>query len=478
MWRHSMYWVIVPTMFLVSFAVAAMLVAYGTISEEIRLRKVMAPGPLQQAFEQALPSFLPLDEVVRYPQAWCSETLRVLADRVLARPMADRAGDRNANSFYQTVNSGRMVVSLIATGGEGCTFSSEHSAVQPALRKAFDVYLQLGSVGAYDKLVEHPDGWISVVRLAPQRPDGPQLVVGVSILSPFAKLAQRGAIFWPLTIFIFVTNVAAAGVLVAVLIRRIQRANDVAAAWTLGDLTIRIGDTGCDEFSRLTHKFDSMADALSGLIKTKQALATSEERNRLARDLHDTAKQRAFALNMQLTAASRTLDPDSREGHLVGSALQLASQLQQDLASVVRPMLEPTIADAGFRQALTDGVARLLTGSPVRWTVSLDTAAEVTIASHAEIARQLILITMEAVANVLRHSGGTSCDIVCRQSENAVSWTIVDNGVGMSVPHGRSNGIGLESMKLRATGLPRGTFAILPTAGGGTTNHITFVLPD
>lgn len=473
-----MYWVIVPTLFLVSFAVAALLVSYGTISEEVRLRKILAPGPLQRAFEQALPTFLPLDVVAQYPQAWCGDTLQVLADRVLARPMADRAGDRNANSFYQTVNSGRMIVLLVTTEGKRCTFSSDQRPVQPALRNAVDAYMRRRNHAGDDKLVEHADGWISVARVAPRGPVGAHLVVGLSMLSPFSKLAQRGAIFWPLTIFIFVTNVAAAGVLVAVLIRRIRRANDVAAAWTLGDLTMRIGDPGRDEFSRLTHKFDTMADALSGLIETKQALAASEERNRLARDLHDTAKQRAFALNLQLTAANRILQPGTREECLVGSALMLASQLQQDLASVVRPMLDPTIAESGFRQALTDGVARLLAGSQVRWTIELDSAGEDAIAAHAEIARQLLLITVEAVSNVLRHSGGTRCDIAGRLDGRAICWTVADNGVGLPMPDGRRTGIGLESMKMRATGLPQGTFAVLPAGDGGTIIAVTFALPE
>ena len=469
-------------MFLASCIGAALLVAYGTVNEELRLRRILAPDSLSEAIERTVNAAVPLDVIAAYPKSWCIESLRVLSDRVLSQVLADRAGDRNANSFYQSVKAGRFSVSLKAPGTPGCSFSSEEVEVLPELRQEIEANLHRASTAVSNKIIEKTDGWISVASLAPAGEEGPHLVAGIYLLSPFAKLAQRGSVFGPLAIFIFCTNIVTALVLVSLLIRRIRRANVVSGAWTLGNLAVRIDDPGRDEFSRLTHKFDQMADALSDLIETKQALAASEERNRLARDLHDSAKQRAFALNLQLTAAQRTMASETKEGKLIGAALLLANQLQQDLAGVVRPLLEPTIIQAGFRKVLSDGVERLLSGSSIEWSLSIDAEEDAMLTERPELARQLLLITIEAVANALKHSSCKTCVIKGTRRDEFFSWVISDDGCGMSLANqAKTQGMGLASMKIRATDLPQGTLDILSRVGAartgaGTSINVTFKL--
>jgi signal transduction histidine kinase len=474
-----MFWKLVPLMFLASAAFGAFTIVKATLEEEIRLRKALTPHGLSQMAGRALKEAMPLGAVSEAPEAWCADALGVLADRIFGRILADRGGDDNVNSFNRSVRSGRLAASLSVAGATRCTFPKQATLPLPALAQAMDSQTSIAADASLAGIREQADGWISVASIAPEGPGGPVLTVGVYLLSPFDKLAQRGSILGALATFILYTNIITALVLVFVVIWRIQRADQVLAAWTVGNLSARFNDSGKDEFSRLTQKLDVMADSLSGVIDVRQALAASEERNRLARDLHDTAKQRAFALNLQLSAARKRLAPDTQESRLIEAALALASQLQQDLAAVIHPLLEPTMAESGFRQVLLDGVERMLEGSGVGWSFTLDPVDEALLASRQEVARALLLMTVEAVANVLKHAQATQCSISGRREGRLFAWRIDDDGRGMRLLDTRKvKGVGLASMKLRATRLRDGVFEILPGINGGTSIKISFRLEE
>ena len=392
--------------------------------------------------------------------------------------MGDRTGDANANGFYQTVKSGRLVISLRTASGHTCTFSSNERAVMPTLRERIEASATHPIAGLAGKAVETPEGWISVATLRPLGDQGATFSVGVHIFSPLEKFLQPRAVLVPLAAYILVMNALAALMIVILLIRRIKRADEAATAWTSGDLATRIHDTGQDEFSGLAQKFDMMADAISGVIQVKQALAAAEERNRLARDLHDSAKQRAFALNLQLSAARGSVPANTVGARLLDAALSLTSQLQQDLASVIGRLGAPTIAESGFRHALTEGVETLLTGSQIEYSIVLNNGDEALLAMLPEVERQLFLITLEAVANALKHARCTQCVISGKREGSHFIWRIVDNGTGCRSLDGEPQGMGLANMKLRADSLPHGHLDILTNDAGGTAIVVTFCLTN
>ena len=76
-----------------------------------------------------------------------------------------------------------------------------------------------------------------------------------------------------------------------------------------------------DELGQLAQRLNQMARQLEHLLDTRRELAVVEERNRLARDLHDSVKQQAFAAAAQLSAAKALLkrDPEAAEPHVARS---------------------------------------------------------------------------------------------------------------------------------------------------------------
>lgn len=477
-WRHSWFWTIVPAMFIASCICMFAMIGAAAFGEDPRLREALAPAKLEQALQAALRSSTPLLTSEGMPTDWCTDTLHVLAQRVLAEAIGDRTGDSNENGFHRASLAGRLGIELRGAAGSMCRFGGDETGIAPALRQAMDSARQRARQGAPGVLGEQPDGWTSTVALALPGPGSPVLTVGAYMLSPLTKLMRPRGVFGPLAVFILCMNMLAALVLVLLLIRRIKRADAAAMAWTLGNLDARIKDTGQDELSRLTRKFDIMADAMSGVIQVKQSLAAAEERNRLARDLHDSAKQRAFALNLQLSAARESVAHGPQGAQLIDAALTLAGQLQKDLSSIIQRLGAPTIVESGFRHVLSEGVDALLAGSGISWSLSLAPSDESALAALPEVPHQLFLITLEAVANALKHATCAHCDISCERRGTLCIWRVCDNGRGLAPSFAGLKGMGLANMKLRAISLNEGTFDILPSPGGGTAIVVGFRVPN
>jgi signal transduction histidine kinase len=257
-------------------------------------------------------------------------------------------------------------------------------------------------------------------------------------------------------------------------LRRVHRATRAADRWAAGDFSARIIDRSSDEFSALAERFNRMADALAHTIKVDKALAVSVERNRIARDLHDTAKQRSFVLGLKLTE----LEHDARaHGELlttIADARRLVDHLQQDLVRAVSGFNLPAVTESGLRDALTRSIGDLLSGSHIEWSLEFPHDAERTLVPAPVIAQELMAITHEAVANARRHSGCTSIRVTA-QSQGRLTWIIADNGKGFD-PALATDGMGLTNLHWRARSLPGGALSV-DSSSAGTRVVVSFDPP-
>ena len=88
-------------------------------------------------------------------------------------------------------------------------------------------------------------------------------------------------------------------------VERLNRLAEASKAWSQGDFTSIVDDSASDELAQLTHRLNNMAQQLDLLLETRREFAVLEERNRLARDLHDSVKQQAFAAAAQISGVRR-----------------------------------------------------------------------------------------------------------------------------------------------------------------------------
>jgi signal transduction histidine kinase len=295
------------------------------------------------------------------------------------------------------------------------------------------------------------------------------LFVELRLPLPWHKFLLELSFEWPIVLgYLIVFGLASSFVLAAWVTRRLNRIARAADAWSRGDFSGRIGDASSDELGLLSASLDRMALDLRGLMRSRAQLATLAERQRLARDLHDTVKQKAFALNLQLATARRLL-AGAPGAERLDPAQRLSQQIQQELGQILDEMrasdsdlpLAERVRSRAEDWAHTSGMA-----------LDFDLADVPPLAAPHEDA--LLRIVDEALSNVLRHSGASRVLVGLRREAERVRLVIADNGRGV-VAGTDDTGMGLRNMRQRAQGLPGGRFRFESQPGHGTRVDIDFL---
>lgn len=280
---------------------------------------------------------------------------------------------------------------------------------------------------------------------------------------PWHRLTGEKSFEWPiLLVYLIVFSLATAFFMVRWVTRRLNTIADAAESWSEGDFSTLIPDDSGDELGRLSRDLNEMACELMSLMESRAELASLQERQRIARDLHDTVKQKAFALNLQIRAARRLIGQDDEAAKTrLDDSFELINGIQRQLVNVLhelrserppRGFLAPRLRDLAERWARLSGLQR---------EFDLDDS----IPDHAVHGEALLRIAEEALANVLRHSGATRVAIRLHRKDEQIALAITDNGVGGA---DSSSGMGLANMRARAEGLPGGHFELISTPGAGT----------
>lgn len=232
--------------------------------------------------------------------------------------------------------------------------------------------------------------------------------------------------------------------------RRLRRIARAADAWSRGDFAVEARDPSGDELGQLARDLNRMAEQLQTLLHDRQQLATVEERNRLARDLHDSIKQQVFATSMQVAAARALVrsNPDAAEARLV-EVERLMGDAQRELNTLIQELRPPALGDRGLVPALRELAAG--------WSRATGVAAEVRAQGERpaplETEQALFRIAQEALSNVARHSGATAVDVRVAWERNGLTLAVQDNGHGFDVAERDGKGVGLRSMRERVEAL-------------------------
>ena len=252
------------------------------------------------------------------------------------------------------------------------------------------------------------------------------------------------------------------------MVKRFERLSDATDAWSRGDFSQFIHDPNGDEISQLAGRMNSMAGQLQNLLKRRQEMAISEERNRLARELHDSAKQQALAASFQLGTAITLYErePQSAKQHLL-EADNLVDSVRKELTDLIYELRPPTQNGGNFVQTLNDYTTEWAHQNEIGVNVNVEGYKE----SSLEIEGALYRIVQEALANIARHSSAGSADVSLVYGSEAVTLTIADDGRGFDINE-QHNGMGLHSMQERAESLS-GDFVIESGLGHGTRISVT-----
>lgn len=206
------------------------------------------------------------------------------------------------------------------------------------------------------------------------------------------------------------------------------------------------------------------------LFEASRERSITEERSRLARDLHDALTQRLFSLNLTLEAAAATADGTNPATTVeaIHQAQGLVESALAELRSLIFELRPPALEADGLLGALRKHAALLSRAHAVPVTVT-DARSPGSPGPSAAGERELWRVAEEALSNALRHAGASEIRVTVEEDGDTV-LSVADNGVGFD-PDARSiaaRRLGLVSMRERIEAAG-GTFEIVSAPGQGTT---------
>ncbi|MGW7411968.1 sensor histidine kinase [Streptomyces sp. NPDC054863] len=235
------------------------------------------------------------------------------------------------------------------------------------------------------------------------------------------------------------------------------------------------------ESERRRELIDELLSTRAELAEAERAAGTLAERERLAREIHDTLAQGLSSIQLLLRAAERALPGDDHgDDPALGHIRQAREAAQDNLAEArrfVRALSPPDLEHGSLAGALE----RLCTPTPggpaVQFGIS---GTPVELPTPYEVA--LLRIAQSALANTVRHAKADRAEITLSFMETSVALDIVDDGIGFDPkrtkrrPAPGDGGFGLPAMRSRARSLG-GTLSVESAPGQGTAVAITLPLP-
>ncbi|WP_248964235.1 sensor histidine kinase [Sphaerisporangium perillae] len=245
---------------------------------------------------------------------------------------------------------------------------------------------------------------------------------------------------------------------VGLLIRTVSAQNDQRKV-----MIAQLRETG----AKLTALAEENANLQARLLTRAREAGVLEERQRMAREIHDTIAQSLTAILTQLEAADGANDdvPATRE------RLDTVRALARESLSETRRSLQ-ALRPAPLEEAQLAAALHVIAA---KWSQTTGVPASVSVTGdarplHAEVETTLLRVAQEALANVGKHASATRAGLTLSYMEDVVALDVRDDGAGFTREAAGSSdagGFGLIAMRQRVTRLA-GNFEIETAPGQGT----------
>jgi signal transduction histidine kinase len=227
---------------------------------------------------------------------------------------------------------------------------------------------------------------------------------------------------------------------------------------SVGVLSV-IGSDGREFSAEAVTLLGSIADQVGIAVENAQLyqqteeLAVAEERQRLAREIHDTLAQGFTGINIQLEAVESALETGQQKVALerLSRARKLANQSLAEARRSVWALRSVSLEEKKLADALRDSVRGLTTGTGLTLTIdAVDNLARFPV----ELETDLLRIAQEAVMNVVKHAQAQHLDIRLSCEDRQIELQIKDDGRGFLVDLAKparqdGSGFGLIAMRER-----------------------------
>jgi len=261
--------------------------------------------------------------------------------------------------------------------------------------------------------------------------------------------------------------------------RSLQSLSWAAEKLTRGELDYRIAIEGQDEIAELSEQFNNMASRIENQVLSLQKLvqenaelhkqasqvAVHEERQRLARELHDSISQQLFAIMMTMAACAKFIEKDvERAKRQFGLIEEIAAQAQAEMRALLLHLRPIQLEGKRLTEALRDLLVELKQKHPVQYEWEIDELEALPTGLEEHIFR----ITQEAISNALRHSRAKKIQLTLKKWKSMLILRISDDGKGFNPEVQKiSSSMGLGTIAERVSEMG-GVWEINSKEGRGT----------
>ena len=176
-------------------------------------------------------------------------------------------------------------------------------------------------------------------------------------------------------------------------------------------------------------------------------LSLSQDRERIARDLHDTVIQRLFAVGLSLQAAEGVAD--EALGGRLRSAVDAVDETIRQIRTTIFALEPPPVATSGLRVEVLEVCAEASRALGFHPAVLFDGAIDLV---PDGIAAEVMAVLREALSNVARHARATWAQVAIAVSGNRLLLEVSDDGKGLESAGGAGNGVSNMADRARALG--------------------------
>lgn len=189
------------------------------------------------------------------------------------------------------------------------------------------------------------------------------------------------------------------------------------------------------------NKRDLLEGKLEDANKRISELVKLEERQRIARDLHDTMGQKLSLIGLKSDLAGKLVDKNPKKARAeMQDVSQTARSALKEVREMVTEMRGMRIEDAMFR------AEQILKAAQIEFQLEGEMKLNHTSLMNENVLSMCIL---EAITNIVKHSKAAICTILIEQTESELVVIVKDDGIGLSKSYRNSRGNGIRGMKER-----------------------------